>query len=349
MAKRLPPANFTAVPNELIDSHLPELSCSELKVILVLLRNTRGWHRDTHTISLAEMAQKTGMSRASCSTASDSLESRGLVSKAPQKTSDGAISATEYEVVFDGENEGGGVQPAEQGCSAHRTGGVQPTEHHKEERKQEERKKEYTPLPLSEEKTPNEPLTSRDVILYMNSRKGCRLSQSQRRYVDEYALPSGITIEAAAALFDREFESGGFRRQRLQSAPRREQRPQFTPRRSAAVAAPLVGPEYPPDPQYDAFVAAYEEIGAPYAPPDKPKGRPFWEAMSPEHRALAIQRIRLADPNYVKFLPRWLEAQDYVRRPRPAKEAKPMTNNEKFHAEMEELCASKGMVWKGRS
>lgn len=197
--------------------------------------------------------------------------------------------------------------------------------------------------PSSSEQTQTEPEapTARELILYMNSRKGCHLSAGQRRTIEERGVPPGMTLEQAAAHFDREFERGGYRR----PLNGNRERPAFSPRQRI----PPVEPNYAPDPQYNEFCQAYQDMGGPYAPPDKAKGRRFWEQMPPEHRSLAVQRIRVANPEYVKHLPRWLEAQDYLRRPRPLKTEKPLTNAQKFDIEMAELFAKKGMVWKNKA
>jgi hypothetical protein len=45
--------NYTSVPDELFDELLPELSGSELKVLLYIIRRTFGFKRDADTISLS--------------------------------------------------------------------------------------------------------------------------------------------------------------------------------------------------------------------------------------------------------------------------------------------------------
>jgi hypothetical protein len=47
--------NFTSVPDELFDELLPELSGSELKVLLYIIRRTFGFKRDDDNISLSQM------------------------------------------------------------------------------------------------------------------------------------------------------------------------------------------------------------------------------------------------------------------------------------------------------
>ncbi len=47
--------NYTAVPDELFDELLPELSGAELKVLLYIIRRTFGFKKDSDDISLAQM------------------------------------------------------------------------------------------------------------------------------------------------------------------------------------------------------------------------------------------------------------------------------------------------------
>ena len=63
---RLPPPNYTQAPNVLLDELLPEIkSLAELKVTLVVVRHTIGWHEDESKLSLADLEKRTGLSRQS--------------------------------------------------------------------------------------------------------------------------------------------------------------------------------------------------------------------------------------------------------------------------------------------
>lgn len=58
--------NYTQAPNLFFDEHLSEIkSLAELKVTLVIFRNTIGWHEDTVDMTTAELMKATGMSRPS--------------------------------------------------------------------------------------------------------------------------------------------------------------------------------------------------------------------------------------------------------------------------------------------
>ena len=77
----------TQVPNILFDLHLPSLTEAELKILLIIIRQTYGWI-DRHTgkrklydrISHSQFITKTGLSRRVISKALQNLVSKGLVS-----------------------------------------------------------------------------------------------------------------------------------------------------------------------------------------------------------------------------------------------------------------------------
>ncbi|MBK8245091.1 MAG: replication protein [Saprospiraceae bacterium] len=78
--------NTTQVPNEVFGRLIPELSGAELKVILIIIRQTFGW-RDKYTglrkevdrISHSQFIQKTGLSRRAVSSALDILKKKNLI------------------------------------------------------------------------------------------------------------------------------------------------------------------------------------------------------------------------------------------------------------------------------
>jgi phage replication O-like protein O len=54
--------NYTQTPNELFDL-IPEMGIAELKVTLVVVRKTLGWHKREDRISLTQLQELTGLSR----------------------------------------------------------------------------------------------------------------------------------------------------------------------------------------------------------------------------------------------------------------------------------------------
>lgn len=76
----------TQVPNILFDLHLPSLTESELKILLVIIRQTYGWidkctgkRKLQDRISHSQFITKTGLSRRIISKALQNLVSKGLV------------------------------------------------------------------------------------------------------------------------------------------------------------------------------------------------------------------------------------------------------------------------------
>ena len=55
--------NYTQVPNDFFDIHLPEIdTLAELKCALVVIRQTFGWHKGKDRISYSQFEKKTGLS-----------------------------------------------------------------------------------------------------------------------------------------------------------------------------------------------------------------------------------------------------------------------------------------------
>ncbi len=92
---------FTPVPHEVIDTHLSSLSESEVKVLLVILRLTHGWNRESQSVSLSRMGKLSGLSKGSCSDAVKSLEVRELIRATRNSTEENGRVATTYEPFFE--------------------------------------------------------------------------------------------------------------------------------------------------------------------------------------------------------------------------------------------------------
>ena len=84
--------NHTQAPNDLFDELLPSLSSSELKVLMVIIRRTLGYHRRHTRLSLREMQRLTGIKhRNTITKAAASLEEKGLVSRVSDGVSEWTI------------------------------------------------------------------------------------------------------------------------------------------------------------------------------------------------------------------------------------------------------------------
>lgn len=78
---RVPAPNFTQAPNALFDEWLPLLKLVELRVLMVILRKTFGWHKIRDRISLSQLEKCTGSQRRDIIKATDKLQKLGLITK----------------------------------------------------------------------------------------------------------------------------------------------------------------------------------------------------------------------------------------------------------------------------
>ncbi len=72
---------YTQTPNELFDHWLPLLNEAELKVLLVIMRKTFGWHKTHDVISVSQLAKITGMLEETVIKAAKSLQNKGVITR----------------------------------------------------------------------------------------------------------------------------------------------------------------------------------------------------------------------------------------------------------------------------
>ncbi len=73
------PPNYTQTPNELFDHWLPLLGEAELKVLLVIMRKTFGWHKKRDIIAISQLAKLTGLLEETVVKATKCLQQKGLI------------------------------------------------------------------------------------------------------------------------------------------------------------------------------------------------------------------------------------------------------------------------------
>lgn len=73
---------YTAIPNDFI-AMLPQLSGTEITVMLAIYRSTIGWHRDNAVLSLSTLVTMTGCSRRQINEATQSLVQRKFITATP--------------------------------------------------------------------------------------------------------------------------------------------------------------------------------------------------------------------------------------------------------------------------
>ncbi len=78
---QIPAPNYTKTPNDLFDHWLPHLGEAELKVLLVIMRKTFGWHRTHDEISVSQLSKITGMLRETVISAARSLQEKGVITR----------------------------------------------------------------------------------------------------------------------------------------------------------------------------------------------------------------------------------------------------------------------------
>ncbi len=71
--------NYTQVPNDLFDTHMGSMGEAELRVVLALVRQTIGYHRNTVRYSLTKLQQMTGLSRPAVIAGARVAEDHGFI------------------------------------------------------------------------------------------------------------------------------------------------------------------------------------------------------------------------------------------------------------------------------
>ena len=79
MSKFIP--NAFQIPNSVIDELLAKLTCAELKCYLFVVRKTKGWNKESDSISASQFMEVTGLSKKSVITACKSLVQMGLLER----------------------------------------------------------------------------------------------------------------------------------------------------------------------------------------------------------------------------------------------------------------------------
>jgi phage replication O-like protein O len=106
--------NYTQVPDELFDELMADLSGTELKVLLYIMRRTFGFKKDQDNISLNQIChgitrktgkvidRGTGLSKASAARALKSLEEQGIILRSRRRSAERGDEATTYRLNMGG-------------------------------------------------------------------------------------------------------------------------------------------------------------------------------------------------------------------------------------------------------
>jgi phage replication O-like protein O len=95
------PPQYTQVPDVVLDQWLPQLSGSQLKVALAIVRWTRGWRRYSHTITTRRLAAHCNLSQRSVRRATAALADAGVIRILPNTAGTPARqTANTYHLVY---------------------------------------------------------------------------------------------------------------------------------------------------------------------------------------------------------------------------------------------------------
>ncbi len=90
----------TQIPDPLLDEVMRHLTEAELKVLLVMMRKTFGWKKDSDHISLSQLCEFSGLSKGTVSTAVKSLERMNMIRVIRTRTKHGDSAINEYVLRF---------------------------------------------------------------------------------------------------------------------------------------------------------------------------------------------------------------------------------------------------------
>jgi len=93
----------TQIPNMFFDELIPTLKEGELRVLLVIMRQTFGWHKQWDRIPLSQLMKKTGMEKRAVCNSVNSLIGKGMVNK--HKTGKCGTEQVYYSLVVESKQE----------------------------------------------------------------------------------------------------------------------------------------------------------------------------------------------------------------------------------------------------
>lgn len=101
MSKFIP--NAFQIPNSVIDELLAKLTCAELKCYLFVVRKTKGWNKESDSISVSQFMEVTGLSNRSVITACESLVEMGLLERSGGERKLNTYSVKAFDISQTGE------------------------------------------------------------------------------------------------------------------------------------------------------------------------------------------------------------------------------------------------------
>lgn len=92
-----PEPNYTQTPNDFF-AMLPDMEDSEVRVTLVMIRNTFGYHKDGFKMGLQKLADAAGLSRNAAKDGAEAAEIRGTF----RRTNPDSLKEAEWELIVQG-------------------------------------------------------------------------------------------------------------------------------------------------------------------------------------------------------------------------------------------------------
>lgn len=71
--------NSTQIPNYILDEVMPQVGDTEFKILMVICRQTYGWHKESDQISYSQLIEKTGRYKEAVAKGLRSLRESGLI------------------------------------------------------------------------------------------------------------------------------------------------------------------------------------------------------------------------------------------------------------------------------
>ena len=94
--KRFRAPGFTQIPNEIFDDFMPTMGPNAFKVLCLVARRTFGYHRQSDSLSLADIATGTGMAKSTVQVAVSFLVDEGFIDRAIQVDGEGGFTPSMY-------------------------------------------------------------------------------------------------------------------------------------------------------------------------------------------------------------------------------------------------------------
>jgi phage replication O-like protein O len=93
--------NHTQISNDFIDNQMKKLSGGAAKVFIAISRKTIGWHKDTDSISIAQIMNITGLSNRGAINCIIELEKSGMIKVFRRKSAKDYNYTNEYTIAYE--------------------------------------------------------------------------------------------------------------------------------------------------------------------------------------------------------------------------------------------------------